>query len=101
MAFDALWPLCQLFFHRAAAAFLAIALRFAGVIESARALPPFNPPSRPSVTAAGFFLWTSGGGACFGISPVACWTIENAISLMSRFGGFGGLLERLGMLIPA
>jgi hypothetical protein len=34
----------------------AAALRCAGVIFAASAGPPFNPPSRPSATAAGFFF---------------------------------------------
>jgi hypothetical protein len=80
-----------LLFQRAAAAFLAIALRFAGVRDSALAFPPFNPPRRPSVTAAGFLTF-SGLGAC----PVACWTTENAISFAS-LGPFPRLLERFGI----
>jgi len=48
--------------QRASAAFLAIFLRLAGVRLSALALPPFNPPMRPSATAAGFFSgWASEG----------------------------------------
>ena len=31
-------------------------LRAAAVSDFARASPPFNPPSRPSATAAGFFF---------------------------------------------
>lgn len=58
-----------------------MALRLAGDSFSARALPPFIPPSLPRATAAGFF---SGFGA------VVCWTIAKAVSFMS-------LLERLGM----
>ena len=42
--------------HRANAALRAAALRCAGVIFAASAGPPFKPPSRPSATAAGFFL---------------------------------------------
>ena len=42
-------------FQRAAAAFCAISLSFFLLSLAARALPPFNPPSRPSATAAGFF----------------------------------------------
>ncbi len=33
----------------------AIRLRAAAVSVFARAFPPFNPPSRPKATAAGFF----------------------------------------------
>lgn len=40
--------------HRAAAALRAMAERCAGVRRSARALPPFCPPSLPCSTAAGF-----------------------------------------------
>jgi hypothetical protein len=39
---------------------LAIAFRFAGVSASALALPPFSPPSRPSVTAAAFLVGSGG-----------------------------------------
>jgi hypothetical protein len=42
--------------HRAAAALLALAFRWPAVSFLARALPPFNPPSRPSATAAAFFF---------------------------------------------
>lgn len=35
---------------------IAIARRSTGDNLAALALPPFNPPSRPSATAAGFFL---------------------------------------------
>jgi len=41
-------------FHRACAAVLALALRSLAVILAARALPPFSPPIRPSMTAKGF-----------------------------------------------
>ena len=55
--------------HRAAAALRADSRRCSGVIFAARAAPPFNPPSRPSSTAAAFFVGcdSSSGGA----SPVA------------------------------
>jgi hypothetical protein len=43
--------------HRAFAAFLAICLRALALSFFARALPPFKPPSRPSATAAAFFLF--------------------------------------------
>jgi hypothetical protein len=51
---------------------------------AALAFPPFNPPSLPNATAAGFLA---------GFAPpwlVACGTTANAVSFMS-------LLERLGM----
>lgn len=35
---------------------MAIRLRSFAVSASARALPPFNPPSLPNATAAGFFF---------------------------------------------
>jgi len=38
--------------RRAAAAFFADSLRSSFVIELARAYPPLNPPTRPSMTAA-------------------------------------------------
>jgi hypothetical protein len=40
--------------HRLAAALRAISLRLRADKALARALPPFNPPSLPSITAAGF-----------------------------------------------
>jgi hypothetical protein len=43
--------------HRALAARLAISLRRAAESRSARILPPLLPPSSPSATAAGFFLF--------------------------------------------
>ena len=50
------WPLIPnpLGVQRAAADFVAIALRLAGVNAFARALPPLIPPRWPSSTAAGF-----------------------------------------------
>ncbi len=45
----------RFFDHRASAAFRAAVFRCAGDILAANAGPPFNPPSRPSATAAGFF----------------------------------------------
>ena len=44
-------------FHRARAAFWAMALRCSGLNFLARASPPFLPPSLPKATACGFFLW--------------------------------------------
>ena len=78
--------------HLAFAAFFAAALRCFGVSFSARALPPFNPPSRPSATAAGFLPASLSSR---GASPVSCWTMENARSLRSCF-----LPERFGMPKP-
>jgi hypothetical protein len=53
---------------------------------AALALPPFNPPSLPSATAAGFFAGFGGGA----IWPVAVGMTVKAASLIS-------LLECLGM----
>jgi hypothetical protein len=74
----------RLFNHLIFAAFLAISLRFLAESDSALAFPPFNPPSLPNATAAGFFAGT--GVAC----PVDCWTILKAV-------WFKSVLERLGM----
>ena len=46
----------RLFAHLAKTAFLALSLRCSGVSFAARALPPLRPPSRPSATAAAFFV---------------------------------------------
>jgi hypothetical protein len=43
-----------LFSQRTFAAFVAICLRRSAVNFLALALPPFNPPNRPNITAAGF-----------------------------------------------
>jgi len=43
--------------HRAAAAFLATALRCSAVNFFIRAFPLFLPPSLPNATAAGFFFF--------------------------------------------
>lgn len=64
--------------HRDRAAFRAIAERREAVSFAARALPPFNPPSRPSATAAGFF------------SDATSPTMREAMR-------FTSLLERLGI----
>src|SRR5258708_6144303 len=44
------------FDQRAVAALLAIVFRSSAESFAARALPPFNPPSLPSATAAAFFF---------------------------------------------
>ena len=54
--------------HLFSAAFFAISDRLSGVSFVARALPPFKPPNRPKLTAAGFFSCLFGFSAC----PVAC-----------------------------
>lgn len=70
------------FFQRAAAAFLAIWARLAGLRLAALALPPLRPPRRPKATAAGFLPGSS----------VAARRMSAAISLKS------GLLERFGIV---
>lgn len=80
---------CFYFFlvnHRAFAAALAICFRLLADKLFALALPPFNPPSLPNATAAGFFS----GAAETGVCPMDCWTMLKAVS-------FRSLLERLGM----
>lgn len=59
------------FLHFALDAFLAMALRRAGVRASARAGPPFLPPFRPRFTASAFFSVRSEGGSVLGRSPIA------------------------------
>ena len=63
------------FFQRARAAFLAIWRRRFADSFCALARPPFNPPKRPSATAAGFFR-----SLCAASSDRAmtCWTASNA-----------------------
>ncbi len=57
LAFSTGFQVFFLFFdHRAVAALRAAAFRCAGVMLAVRAGPPFNPPSRPSATAAGFLF---------------------------------------------
>ena len=72
--------------QRAWAAVCADLLRSAAVSFFALAGPPFNPPSLPRATAAGFLegLWSAGS--------VTCRTIEYAVSFKSFF-----VRERLGM----
>jgi hypothetical protein len=70
--------------HLTLAAVCAICLRRLFEREAALALPPFNPPSLPNATAAGFLA------GVVAICPVDCWTMLKAVS-------FKSLLERLGM----
>lgn len=70
--------------HLALAAFRAICFRLLAESLPALALPPFNPPSRPSATAAGFFS--------------ACPITERTICVASSFGSFRPLLERFGII---
>src|SRR5579862_407478 len=66
--------------HRSAAAFLAMALRSFGDRAAARAFPPFDAPSFPNATAAGFFLR---GLAGLGASPVAIIATRTALVFTS------------------
>ena len=75
-----------LFFHLAAAAFLAIIFRRRADKDSARALPPLDAPSFDSATAAGFRV-SSGGfsrGVPSKLSRIACSTTERATVAKSR-----------------
>ena len=55
LAYSTEFQVFFLFFdQRASAALRAAVLRCDGVMLAVRAGPPFNPPSRPSATAAGF-----------------------------------------------
>jgi hypothetical protein len=78
------------------AAFFAISVRSSGVSFLALALPPLSPPSRPSVTAAGFF---SGGSSGFSICPVAISIVSYARTFRSGFPR-PRLVDLFGM-IPA
>src|ERR1039457_5859772 len=69
-------------FQRAAAAFLAMADRLAGLRAAARALPPLSPPLRPNATAAGFFRCRLRDGTS---SPAAMAAIRCASWLESSF----------------
>jgi hypothetical protein len=84
----------RFFPQRAAAAFLALATRCAFVIDAARAFPPFNPPFRPSATAAGSFPSAGGAVGSGAGSPLMAWMIPNAVVFGS--GNFG-LRERFGI----
>lgn len=76
---------------RAIAALLAIFVRFTFERFSARAFPPFNPPSLPKATAWGFFPSSAMDSVS---SPVASSTIAFAGALVShgRFGFFMGAI---------
>lgn len=69
------------------------AISFLFLADSFLALagPPFRPPNRPRVTAAGFLVGSSLAGSADG--AVANLTISNAVSFMSNFR----FLDRLGM----
>ena len=72
------------FFHLSLAAFWAILRLSSADNDLALAFPPFNPPSLPSATAAGFF---SGDVLA---SAVTCATMDAA-------SWFTSLLERFSM----
>lgn len=94
---DRYFDLC--FFHRAAAIFLPIALSFFSPSFFARAGPPFNPPLRPSATAAGSLPASAGGGAgSSGVSPVAPMTCCNTPKAKDAGSGVFGLRFFLAML---
>lgn len=76
------------FVQRASAACLALSDRSLAVIALALALPPFNPPLRPSATAAGSL---PASGSTRSICPVASATRVAAswlksLGLRKRFG---------------
>ena len=78
---------CSGFSQRTFAARTAISLRCSAFNLTARALPPFRPPSFPRAIA----LWSlpalrSSRGAPSICSPMACSTIPRATSMKSRFG---------------
>lgn len=86
------------FCQRAAAAFFAISRRRRAERLSARACPPFRPPSLPRATAAGFFVAPDSSGDPSSFSPIACSTTRRAVTVKSCAGPSRlGLLERLGM----
>jgi hypothetical protein len=74
--------------HRFSAALRAISLRRFGESAAALAFPPFDPPSFPRATAAGFFF--RAGGVC----PVASATTRKAAWATSSF-----FLGRLGIML--
>jgi hypothetical protein len=80
----------SLFFHRAAAAFLATLLRWAAVIVSKRRLPPILPPLRP-IADMSMDTWAFVGGSVSSFSRVETLTKWWASSFTS--------LGRLGCLI--
>jgi hypothetical protein len=84
-------------FHLACAAREAISDRRFLLSDSARAFPPFRPPRRPSMTAAGFFFFTSDSVAG---APTTASKTDRASCCVSFWRGLrflGFLLERLGM----
>src|SRR5271168_1228637 len=86
-------PSPYVFFHLTLAASFAMSLRCSFVSFSARALPPFSPPRRPTLPPLGLFF---GLGSGFSACPVACCTMECASWFMSGWP-CPQLLERLGI----
>lgn len=78
------------FFHRALAAFAAMADRFLGVRAAVLAMPPLSPPARPRAIAAGS-LAPGSPGSYFGACPVLSNMIWNARALESRGLFFVGM----------
>lgn len=77
--------------QRAFAAFAAICERLRGLRLAALAAPPFNPPSRPNATAAGFLGFSSGVN-------LAAWPVDSSMTwYASWFGSLGRFFERSGM----
>ena len=81
--------------QRALAALAAIWDRFLGLMAAALAAPPFNPPSRPRATAAGF-LGLACGGSVLGASPMDSRNTRCASCAGSR----GRVFERSGIADP-
>ena len=89
MSLGQVFDRCQ----RVVAAFRAISDRWSAVSFSALAFPPFNPPLRPSDTAAGSLPSSTALGLS---SSVASATMDAASELMS----VGRLRERSGICTP-
>ena len=83
--------------HRAFAAFAAIADRLRDPRAAALATPPLSPPRRPSATAWGFLVGSTGlsaSGLNFGACPV-----DSSITwYASWLGSRGRFFERSGMM---
>jgi hypothetical protein len=90
---------CSFLAQRLAAAPPTTSARLSGVIEAERAFPPFKPPRRPRLTAAGSFPSSSGVVSRFVTSPVAISTMRFAHWFKSRaFGGLHHLSFQAAML---
>ncbi len=75
-------------------AFFAILLRCSLDNALALSFPPFNQPSRPSSTAAGFLAGSGSSKRGLGFSPVTSWGMRNADWLLSS-----RLLDRFGITV--